>query len=78
MDDPYLNFKFLSWNVRGLNNATKQEDVKQVVNSIKPDLICFQETKLQNISTFVIRNCLGVDYENDFVFLPAVGTRGGS
>jgi exonuclease III len=30
----------LCWNVRGLNNHVKQEDIRQVISSLKPDLLC--------------------------------------
>jgi hypothetical protein len=44
------HFKFLSWNVRGLNNIAKQEDVKQIINLFKPGLLCLQETKLASVN----------------------------
>jgi hypothetical protein len=40
MDDPSQNYSFMSWNVRGMNNAASREDVKQMVALYKPDLIC--------------------------------------
>jgi exonuclease III len=46
MDEPTANYSLLSWNVRGLNNPTKQEEVKQVVQLQRPMLVCIQETKL--------------------------------
>jgi exonuclease III len=33
IDSCIKQYKFLSWNVRGLNSIAKQEDVKQVVAS---------------------------------------------
>jgi DNA phosphorothioation-dependent restriction protein DptG len=74
---PWHQYKILSWNVRGLNNSTKQEDVKQIINSVKPDIVCLQETKLAAINQSTIKNVLGHDYDNSFAFLPAVGTKGG-
>jgi exonuclease III len=62
---------------RGLNSPAKQEDIRQVINSIKPDLICMQETKVENMDVACIRNSLGHEYEVDFVTLPAEGSRGG-
>jgi exonuclease III len=41
------NYKFLSWNVRDLNNRAKKEDVRQTVNLFKPDLACFRKPKLK-------------------------------
>jgi hypothetical protein len=78
MDETSLNFNFLSWNSRGLNNPTNQEEVKQMISLVRLDLVCLQETKLENITTTTIRNVLGPEFGSDFVFLPAIGTRGDS
>jgi hypothetical protein len=40
MDNPIHHFKFLNWNVRGLNSQAKQEDHRQIVSSFEPDLVC--------------------------------------
>jgi exonuclease III len=77
MDNLSQHYKFFSWNVRGLNNVAKQEEVRQVINTVKPNLICLQETKLSAINQHTIRSILGRDFENSFVYLPAEGTRGG-
>jgi exonuclease III len=67
----------MPWNVRGLNNQARQEDVNQVVSMFKPDVICIQETKLSCIDQCILRSTLGVDYEGNFCYLPTNGTRGG-
>jgi exonuclease III len=77
MDMLNYGYKFLSWNVRGLNNTAKQEDVKQIISLLKLDLLCLQETKLVSVDSTTIRNCLRSQYENNYAFLPADGTRGG-
>jgi exonuclease III len=71
------HYKILSWNMRGLNNPAKQEDIKQVVTSFRPNLVYFQETKLQMVDLAVVRNTLRDAFESNFLFLPASGTRGG-
>jgi exonuclease III len=43
----------------------------------KPDLICLQETKLDTVDDALIRNALGTAYDNNYICLPAQGTRGG-
>jgi exonuclease III len=63
--------------VRGLNNLARQEEIKQFVAIIKPEVICLQETKMASINHTVIRNVFGSDYDNNFLCLPASGTRGG-
>lgn len=77
MDSLISNYYFLSWNIRGLNNPARQFEVKQVIQQHKPHLVCLQETKLQQVDNIVIRNTLGHDYENNFLYLLAEGTRGG-
>jgi exonuclease III len=57
--------------------VAKQVDVKHVIDLYKPDIICIQETKISFFDTSLIRNSLGSDFENNSVYLPAKGTRGG-
>jgi endonuclease/exonuclease/phosphatase family metal-dependent hydrolase len=49
VDNLIKQFKMLSWNVRGLNSCAKQEDVKQIITIIKPDILCLQETKMESL-----------------------------
>jgi hypothetical protein len=77
MDNEHLQYKILTWNVRGLNNGARQEDVKQVIGICKPDLVCLQETKMEAITNTIVRSSLGHEYQDNFVYLPAVGSSGG-
>jgi exonuclease III len=70
------HYKFMSCNVRGMNSLAQQEEIKQFITIIKP-VICLQETKMVSSNYSVIRNVLGSDYENNFIYLPANGRRGG-
>jgi exonuclease III len=76
MDSLIKQYKFLSWNVRGLNSIAKQENAKQVVTSFRTDLIYLQETKMMSVDVACIRNSLGHEYEGNWMVLPANGTRG--
>jgi DNA phosphorothioation-dependent restriction protein DptG len=76
MDVMNPHFKFLSWNVCGLNGQAKREDVKQVISTHRTGLVCLQETKLQSVNATIARHTLGPNYELNY-FLPAIGTRGG-
>jgi exonuclease III len=67
---------FWVWNVRGLNSRAKRDSIKSVVVSLKPAVVCLQETKLDSISDFNILSILGSGFSN-FVFSPAHGSRGG-
>jgi hypothetical protein len=39
MDSCISQYKMLCWNVRGLNNYEKHEDIRKVISSLKPDLL---------------------------------------
>lgn len=67
MDNTTLQYKFLSWNVRGMNNSAREEDVRQVVATFRLDLVCLQETKMMNITHAVIRSVLGTEFEIFFL-----------
>ncbi len=69
-------FRFLSWNVRGLNDKGKCATVRTFVRNCKCGVICFQETKLQSTSVAKVRECCGL-LLRDYRTLDAVGTRGG-
>lgn len=65
-----------SWNVRGLGQRTKCVDVNNNLVGRSLDVVCLQETKLQEISTFKASSFLppGV---NEFKFKPSEGASGG-
>jgi exonuclease III len=77
MVETNYDYSLLSWNVHGLNNTAKQEDVKQVVQIHKPMVVCLQETKLSNINAQLVTIIMGSAYNTNFMFFPADGTRGG-
>lgn len=66
----------LCWNVRGLNNPAKRDAVRKFVASVRTNLVCFQETKLDVIDRYVIMQCLGPSFDS-FAYLPSEETRGG-
>lgn len=68
--------KFLIWNVRGLNDRARRDNVRKVVDCVKPAVVCLQETKLSYISDWEVRSFLGRVFSK-FVYLPAQATRGG-
>jgi len=69
-------FRMLSWNVRGINDLRKRDVLKRFLRDWKCDLICFQETKLEDILLSVIRSLWGQHFVG-FVFLKAAGASGG-
>jgi exonuclease III len=76
MDSLVSHIKLFSWNVQGLNSMAWQEEVRQAISEVKPDLIYMQETKLSALNPALIRSLLGPNFENNFVYLRAAGTRG--
>lgn len=61
---------------QGIKLLARWNAISQVVQSVNPSIVCFQETKMEVVSPEVVRHCLGNRLEN-FIYLPAVGTRGG-
>lgn len=53
--DSISKLKFLCWNVRGLNEKDKRVAVKQTVLLEKPDVLRFQETKLNQVDDTIIK-----------------------
>ena len=46
-----MKIKILSWNVRGVNNLEKGKVIKQFIKDQRADLVCLQETKVQDVSS---------------------------
>jgi exonuclease III len=70
------NPEILCWNPRGLNDSVKRDSVRELVDSLRVNLVCFQETKMVVIDRFMVNQCLGPSFDG-FDYLPALGTRGG-
>jgi exonuclease III len=71
-----LNPEVLNWNVRGLNNPDKRNAVWEFLDSVRVNIVCLQETKLDVIDDFIVMQCLGPSFDG-YVYLPAMDTRGG-
>jgi exonuclease III len=67
---------FLNWNVRGLNSPAQWEATRELIQSVKPMIVCLQEMKLSSIPANVAAEVLGMNLDS-FVYHPASGTRGG-
>eukprot|EP00817_Percolomonadidae_sp_ATCC50343_P000895 CAMPEP_0117431384 /NCGR_PEP_ID=MMETSP0758-20121206/10904_1 /TAXON_ID=63605 /ORGANISM="Percolomonas cosmopolitus, Strain AE-1 (ATCC 50343)" /LENGTH=297 /DNA_ID=CAMNT_0005220311 /DNA_START=128 /DNA_END=1017 /DNA_ORIENTATION=+ len=60
--DPKTQYKFISWNVNGINACLKRGDhLKDLLAEEKPDVICLQETKLQKSNENKIPSFDGYD-----------------
>jgi hypothetical protein len=49
-----INPKVLSCNPRGLNESAKRDLVRELVDSLGANLVCFQETKMFVIDRYVV------------------------
>ena len=71
-----MKIKLLSWNVRGANNPNKRIVIRNFIRSQRVDLVCLQETKIQELSSDVARS-LGVGRAYEWRAVEAEGTAGG-
>lgn len=68
--------KIISWNVRRLNDKEKRLAIRQTVLLEKPEVICFQETKIGQMNQNMVQQTCGKRLK-DFQCLDAQGTKGG-
>lgn len=58
-----------------MNNPTKWKAVREFVATVRVNLVCFQETKLDIMDQFTIMQCPGPSFDG-FAYLLVDGTRG--
>ena len=51
-----MKIRILSWNVKGANNCDKRKVIKALIKKNKVDLVCLQETKIQEMTRGIIRS----------------------
>ena len=71
-----MKIKILSWNVRGVNDPVKRSVIKSFLRSNRVDLVCLQETKVQQMNIGMVRS-LGVGRYLNWIALDAEGSAGG-
>ncbi|CAO2206826.1 unnamed protein product [Urochloa humidicola] len=71
------NCTIFNWNVRGLNNTARRKVVRDYVGECRATIVTLQETKLETIDRQIVVETLGARFADNFVSLPALGTRGG-
>lgn len=54
-----MKLRILSWNVQRINDGDKCRNIKSLIRSHLANLVCLQETKVQQMSTCLVRS-LGV------------------
>jgi exonuclease III len=65
-----------NWNVRRLNMPARREAFHEMVQSVRPMLVCLQETKLSLINQQLASEILGHNLDG-YCYLPVNGTKGG-
>ncbi|XP_078175173.1 uncharacterized protein LOC144568675 [Carex rostrata] len=73
----YKKFKLLSWNCRGLGDLDKCLVVRNVIRSSRCDVVCLQETKLNNLDCSYASAFLPSFFVKQCAFIDAIGTSGG-
>lgn len=68
--------KLISWNIRGLGGKVKKGEIKVLVNLEKPDFLCVQETKMENVELRLCRFFWN-DFNFSWAFKPSAGRSGG-
>ncbi|RCV46436.1 hypothetical protein SETIT_9G531800v2 [Setaria italica] len=66
----------LVWNVRGLNARCRRDALRTMVGDANITVECLQETKLQDLSRFLVCEMLGQRFTS-FAQLPSTGASGG-
>lgn len=71
-----MKIKILNWNVKGLNAKEKRVVVKSLLKGWKADVVCLQETKLNEMSMMIVKELWGSHWVN-WIHLDAIGVAGG-
>ena len=71
-----MKLRILSWNVRGANDCEKRKVIKVLIKGQKVDLVCLQETKMQEMSKMIVRS-LDMGRCLDWKVLNSKGVSGG-
>ena len=54
-----IKIRILSWNVKGAKDSDKRKIIKSLIKSQRMDVVCLQETKIQEMSSGLVHS-LGV------------------
>ena len=71
-----MKIKILSWNIRGVNDSDKRKVIKNLIRTNRADLVCLQETKVQDMNIDMVRS-LGVGRFLNWTALNAEGSARG-
>ena len=71
-----MKIKIISWNVRGVNDPDKRKVIKNFLRRFRADLVCLQDTKVQEMNSALVRS-LGVGRRLNWKVLDTDGSAGG-
>ena len=71
-----MKLKIICWNVKGVNNLDKRKVIKTFLRAQRADLLCMQETKIQQMNCALARS-IGVSRFFYWRALSAEGVAGG-
>ena len=71
-----MKLRVLSWNIREANDSEKRKVIKALIKGQKVDVVCLQETKMQEMSKMIVRS-LGVGRCLDWKVLNSRGASSG-
>jgi exonuclease III len=72
----HISYLFCTWNVRGLGQKNKCDELLSEIINIKPYVLLLQETKLHEIPNHKAKTFLP-NHLNNFAYKPSVGSAGG-
>jgi exonuclease III len=72
-----MELSILNWNVRGANSPAKRQAIQLFVSDKPCNIVCLQETKIEDMTRSLVVELLGPRFGDNFIALPADGTRGG-
>ena len=72
-----LELAVLVWNVRGANNPAKRRALQLFFSDKLCNIVCLQEVKIEVLSRSLVIEMLGSCFGDNYVYLPAIGFRGG-
>ena len=71
-----MNLKLLTWKLKGLNDREKRLHIKNMIKEWQADIIYLQETKMELITTQIVRSLWRCRYV-DWMFLRSNDASGG-
>jgi exonuclease III len=72
-----MELAVMNWNVRGANSPAKRRALQLFFSDKFCNVVCLQETKIEVMTKELVVEMLGPRFGDNFIDLPADGTRGG-